>query len=56
MHWYVLRVAANKEMSVCEALKRKVQDEALDGIVGRIEVPTEQVKTHPCGQTNRASP
>lgn len=44
MHWYVLRVAANKEMSVCEALKRKVQDEALDEVIGRIEVPTEQVK------------
>ena len=44
MHWYVLRVAANKEMQVKEALERKVEQEALQEIIGRIEVPTEQIK------------
>ena len=44
MQWYVLRVAANKEMQVKEALLQKVQREDLRGIVGRIEVPVEQVK------------
>jgi transcriptional antiterminator NusG len=45
MHWYVLRVAANKEMQVKEALERKAEQEGLIGeVVGRIEVPTEQIK------------
>ncbi|MHC4158564.1 MAG: transcription termination/antitermination protein NusG [Planctomycetota bacterium] len=44
MKWYVLRVAANKEEQVKGALLQKVQREDLDGIVGRIEVPVEQVK------------
>ena len=44
MQWYVLRVAANKEMQVKEALLQKVQRDDLRGIVGRIEVPVEQVK------------
>ena len=44
MQWYVLRVAANKEMQVKEALSQKVQREDLHSIVGRIEVPVEQVK------------
>jgi len=45
MQWYVLRVAANKEMQVKEALLQKVQSrDDLQGIVGRIEVPVEQVK------------
>ena len=45
MQWYVLRVAANKEMQVKEALSQKLQGrESLEGIVGRIEVPVEQVK------------
>jgi len=44
MQWYVLRVAANKEMQVKEALLKKVQRESLGDIVGRIEVPAEQVK------------
>jgi len=44
MQWYVLRVAANKEEQVKEALLQKVQREDLNGIVGRIEVPVEQVK------------
>jgi len=44
MQWYVLRVAANKEVQVRESLKQKVEKEALDDIIGRIEVPVEQIK------------
>jgi transcription termination/antitermination protein NusG len=44
MHWYVLRVAANKEMQVKDALERKTEQEGLMDVVGRIEVPTEQIK------------
>ena len=44
MQWYVLRVAANKEMQVKEALTQKVEKEGLTDIVGRIEVPVEQVR------------
>ena len=44
MQWYVLRVAANKEVAVREALSQKVKMEGLGDIVGRIEVPVEQVK------------
>ncbi len=44
MQWYVLRVAANKEVQVKEALAQKVEREGLSDIVGRIEVPVEQVK------------
>lgn len=44
MQWYVLRVAANKETQVKEALAQKVQKEGLTDIIGRIEVPIEQIK------------
>ncbi len=44
MRWYVLRVQSNKEMRVKEALSQKVQMEGLGEIIGRIEVPVEQVK------------
>jgi transcriptional antiterminator NusG len=44
MQWYVLRVAANKEMQVKEALMQKVEKETLGDIVGRIEVPVERVR------------
>ncbi|MHC4424266.1 MAG: transcription termination/antitermination protein NusG [Planctomycetota bacterium] len=44
MRWYVLRVAANKEEQVKEALLQKVSREDMTNIVGRIEVPVEQVK------------
>jgi len=44
MEWYVLRVAANKEEQVKEALSQKVQRENLGDIVGRVEVPVERVK------------
>ncbi len=44
MQWYVLRVAANKEMQVQEALAQKVKNESLTDIIGRIEVPVERIK------------
>lgn len=44
MQWYVLRVAANKEVQVKEALSQKVQRHGLGDTVGRIEVPVEMVK------------
>jgi len=39
-----LRVAANKEEQVKETLRQKVKLEGLSDIIGRIEVPVEQVK------------
>ena len=44
MRWYVLRVAANKEERVKEALLQKMQRYGLDDVIGKIEVPVEQVK------------
>jgi len=44
MQWYVLRVAANKEEQVKQALTQKVERENLGDIIGRIEVPVERVK------------
>jgi transcriptional antiterminator NusG len=44
MRWYVLRVAANKEAQVKDALLRKVEAEGLTDLIGRIEVPVEQIK------------
>ena len=44
MQWYVLRVAANKEMQVKDALAQKVDKEGLTDIIGRVEVPIEQIK------------
>jgi len=41
-HWYVLRVASNKEDQVREALDRKVKIEGLEDKIGRILVPTER--------------
>ena len=44
MQWYVLRVATNRELFVKDTLQQKVKAEGLDDIIGRIEVPVEQVK------------
>src|SRR3972149_6533260 len=44
MNWYVLRVAANKELNVKETLAEKVKAEGLTDIIGRIEVPVERIK------------
>jgi transcription termination/antitermination protein NusG len=44
MNWYVLRVAANKEDRVREALERKIKIEQLEEHVGRVLVPTQREK------------
>ena len=44
MQWYVLRVAANKELQVKEALAQKVNQEGVADIIGRVEVPVERIK------------
>jgi len=44
MLWYVLRVAANKEVQVRKSLAQKVEKEGLADIIGRVEVPVEQIK------------
>ena len=44
MLWYVLRVAANREELVRDAMMRKVEIEHLEDEVGRIVVPSEKVK------------
>ena len=44
MVWCVLRVATNRETSICETLKRKITVEGLEDLMGRILVPTEKVK------------
>jgi transcriptional antiterminator NusG len=44
MHWYVLRVASNKEDQVREALERKMKIEQLEERVGRVLVPTQREK------------
>ncbi len=43
MHWYVLRVASNKEEQVRDTLARKMEVEGVKS-VSRIIVPTEQIK------------
>jgi transcriptional antiterminator NusG len=45
MNWFVLRVASNKEDFVRNALEKKVQIEGVQGLIGRIMVPTEKTKT-----------
>jgi transcriptional antiterminator NusG len=44
MRWYVLRVAANREVQVKDALKEKLEKEGLSDVIGKIEVPVEQIK------------
>ena len=44
MQWYVLRVASNKEEKVRDTLVRKIESDDLSDIVGRVEVPVEQIK------------
>ncbi len=44
MSWLVLRVASNKEDSVCETLQKKVKIEGLEDCVGKILVPSERIK------------
>ena len=44
MQWYVLRVAANREEQVRDALSQKVELDHLGDVIGRIEVPVAKVK------------
>ncbi len=44
MKWYVLRVAANKELQVKETLTEKVKAEGLTDVIGKIEVPVERIR------------
>lgn len=44
MQWYVLRVATNRELYVKQTLQQKIKAEALEDVIGKIEVPVEQVK------------
>lgn len=44
MHWYVLRVASNREDQVRDALDRKVKIEKLEENIGRLLVPTQKEK------------
>lgn len=44
MHWYVLRVASNKEGYVRDALERKIRIEQLEQHVNRVLVPTQKEK------------
>ena len=44
MQWFVLRVAANREEQVRDAMALKVEIEHLEDEIGRIVVPTEKVK------------
>lgn len=44
MHWYVLRVASNREDQVRDALERKVRIEKLETNIGRLLVPTQKEK------------
>lgn len=50
MNWFVLRVASNKEDSVCETLLRKIKIEGFTHLVNRILVPTEKIKTIKAGK------
>lgn len=50
MNWFVLRVASNKEDSVCNTLLRKIKIEGLTNLVNRILVPTEKTKTIKAGK------
>ena len=45
MNWFVLRAASNKEDFVRNALEKKAQIEGVQGLIGRIMVPTEKTKT-----------
>ncbi|MBI5865130.1 MAG: transcription termination/antitermination factor NusG [Planctomycetes bacterium] len=44
MHWYVLRVASNREDQVRDALERKIKIEKFEDNIGRILVPTQKEK------------
>jgi transcriptional antiterminator NusG len=43
LQWYVVKVHSGREEAVKEALERRVRQEALEGVVGRILIPVEKV-------------
>lgn len=49
--WYVIQVHTAREDQVKENLERRVRAEALDELIGRVEVPTEKVKEIKRGAT-----
>ena len=44
--WYILKVQVNRETSICETLKRRVQQYGLSGYFGEMLVPTEDVREY----------
>jgi len=49
--WYVVRVQAGREDTIRENLEKKVKIRGLDGVVGRIIVPSERVSEVRGGKT-----
>jgi transcription termination/antitermination protein NusG len=45
MHFYLLRVASNREDRVREQIARKVKIEGLEDVIGQVLVPTEAVRS-----------
>jgi len=43
-NWYILKVQVNRETSICDGLKRRVQQYGLGGYFGEMLVPTEDVR------------
>lgn len=43
MDWYILKVQSNRERSIADALRRKVNIEGLEEFFGEVVVPTEKV-------------
>lgn len=44
--WYILKVAVNRENSICDALRRRIKLEGLEDYFGDILVPTEDVREY----------
>jgi len=44
--WYILKVQVNRETSICETLKRRVQQHGLGDYFGDLLVPTEDVREY----------
>lgn len=44
--WYILKVAVNRENSICDALRRRIKLEGLEDSFGDILVPTEDVREY----------
>ena len=51
MHWYVLKVASNRERTIKSALERNIKRENLSEHFGEILIPTEKVKETKNGKT-----